>query len=212
MQIFIITILITTVLSFACGMTYGQTFSEWWQQKRTRIKYLRQQEAALEALKETVENGYDQAAEGIDSIATITGHELDLHKLFLKNLKSVKLAFKDCPERAASRGLAIDLMARLLNTMRSFPDDPEFTYSAAWFNVYMSVMTKEIVAKLKELDDLTADNVYEMKDSERYEKIHAKAAHVRAMYESGISFLSEIEEWLIIRQTNANEEFVRRHL
>ena len=59
MQTIIFTALITVGLCFAGFVTYGQTFSEWWQQKKTRIKYLRQQAAILGILKETIEKGYE---------------------------------------------------------------------------------------------------------------------------------------------------------
>jgi hypothetical protein len=212
MQSIIIMFFITVVLSFACGVTYGQTFSEWWQQKKTRIKYLRQQAAALETLKETMEDGYNQAIGGIDSIETITGQELDLHQIFLESLKSVKRSFKECPELVASRGLDLTLMQRLLTTMHGLPDDPEFKNNKTWFKVYILAIAECIEEDLRDMEALTADGSYEMKDADRYERIRNKAAHVRAIYESGMSFLTEVEEWLINRQSMANEEFVRRHL
>jgi hypothetical protein len=50
MQTIIFTAFITLGLCSAGFVTYGQTLSEWWQQKKTRIKYLHKQVAALEEL------------------------------------------------------------------------------------------------------------------------------------------------------------------
>lgn len=66
-------------------MENGQTFSEWWQQKKTRIKYLRQQAAILGILKETIEKGYEGAEEGVDSVGAIAEEELAQHAQSWRN-------------------------------------------------------------------------------------------------------------------------------
>ena len=46
----------------------AQTVSEIWRQKNTRLQYLEQQVAALEAFKSTVEKGYKIAEEKIHDV------------------------------------------------------------------------------------------------------------------------------------------------
>jgi hypothetical protein len=46
----------------------AQTITEIWKQKNTRIQYLEQQVADLEALKHTAEKGYKVAEEDIHNI------------------------------------------------------------------------------------------------------------------------------------------------
>lgn len=213
MQTIIFTVLITAGLCFAGLVTYGQTFSEWWQQKKTRIKYLRQQEAALEALKESMENGYEAAEEGVDSITTITEEELSIHEQFVKSLKFVKPALKNSPEYLFCRALASALTKQAVETIRNYFQHPELTgYHLRWLRVIITPMFEGLRNDLDELDLLTSDGIVTMKDNERYEKIHAIASNIRATYDAGISFLLQLDDMLILKQEEANDEFIRRRL
>jgi len=210
MQTIIFTALITAGLCFAGLVTYGQTFSEWWQQKKTRIKYLRQQAAILEILKETIEKGYEGAEEGVDSVGAMAEVELAQHERFLKSLPFVKPALKNSPEFLSSHALAQALINQVLRTMKNYGKDPEFTEEdIRWLSAYMTGILKDLRYELEELDLLASDGVLRMKDSERYEKIRAAALNIRITYEAGMAFLLQMDEVLDAMQENANTDFVK---
>lgn len=210
MQNIIITALITTVLCVGGISTYGQTFSEWWQQKMTRIRYLRQQVYVLEALKGIMKKGYQEAEEGVDSIRTIAREELTMHEQFLKSLKYVKPAFKNCPELMSSRALAGALIKQITQAVENYTQSSDSTNdNLQWIKTYAIQLGTDLVDDLVELNALTLNDNLVMKDAERYRRIRSVAAHIRAVYEVGMSFLLHIEEVLIVRQERANERYLR---
>jgi len=210
MQTIIFTALITVGLCFAGFVTYGQTFSEWWQQKKTRIKYLRQQAAILGILKETIEKGYEGAEEGVDSVGAIAEEELAQHAQFLKSLPFVKPALKNSPEFLSSHALAQALINQVLRTMKNYSKDAEFTeQDIRWLSAYMIGILKDLRYELEELDLLASDGVVRMKDNERYEKIRAAALNIRITYDAGMAFLLQMDEVLVAMQEKANTDFVK---
>jgi len=213
MQTIIFTALITTGLCFAGFVTYGQTFSEWWQQKKTRIKYLRKQAAVLEMLKETIENGYENAEEGIDSVGAIAEEELALHEQFIKSLPFVKPTLKNSPDFLSSYALATALIKKFGETAKTFLQDPGLVHDDfQWIIPYVIATLRDLRDGLEELDLLTSDGIYRMKDDERYKKIRATASSIRATYETGMSFLTQLDAILVAMQEDANDEFIKKQL
>jgi len=67
----------------------GQTFAEWFSQKKTQKKYLLKQIAELQAHFLQLKKGYDIARGGLKTIHGITSGELNLHQAFFTSLKMV---------------------------------------------------------------------------------------------------------------------------
>jgi len=213
MHTIIFTALITAGLCFAGFVTYGQTFSEWWQQKKARIKYLRQQAAVLEMLKSTIEKGYESAEEGVDSVGATAEEELALHEQFIKSLPFVKPALKSSPEYLSSYVLATVLIKKFGETVKIFLQAPGLAdRNLQWIIPHLIATLRDLQDDLEEMNLLTSDGVISMKDDERYKKIRATASSIRATYEAGMSFLTQLDEMLVAMQEDANDEFIRRQL
>ncbi len=88
---FIITV---TVMLYAV-MVKAQTFDEWWRQKKTQIKYLVQQIAALKVYTGYLEKGYAIVHEGTDFIGDLKHGEFDLHKDYFSSLRTPTPAVKN---------------------------------------------------------------------------------------------------------------------
>jgi len=214
MQTIIFTALITACLCSAGFVAYGQTFSEWWQQKKTRIKYLHKQIAALEELRKLLREGYQEAEDGEDSIEMITGEELAVHKQFLDGLRLVKPALKDSAELMSSYALVAILVERVNETLDNYVQQTALTQEEIeWLSSYLRDLIREIRSDLRELEDLTTGNELEMKDAERRETIHMVEQDIRAGYENGMTFLEQMNELLIMsKQQKANVEFLKKLL
>lgn len=65
---------------------YAQTWNEWFQQKKTQIKYLTQQMAALQVYKGYLSKGYQIAKGGLHTIGDIKNGEFNLHQAFFSSL------------------------------------------------------------------------------------------------------------------------------
>ena len=78
MQILILIVLPCIIFCTWICATAAQTLAEKWRQKNTRIQYLEQQIAALEAFKNTAENGRKTIEEDIHNIKKSKEEELNL--------------------------------------------------------------------------------------------------------------------------------------
>jgi len=83
---------------FSFQLTRAQTFSEWFSQKKTLIKYLTQQIAALEQYGSYVKQGYQIAQGGWGGIGNWVKGEFDLHSAYYNSLRTVNPAIKNDPK------------------------------------------------------------------------------------------------------------------
>ena len=67
----------------------AQTWEEWFQQKKTRIKYLNEQIAANKSFFETLKKGYEVVAGGLELAESIRQEEFDLHNGFFESLRTL---------------------------------------------------------------------------------------------------------------------------
>src|ERR1700676_4411499 len=83
-------IMLILYTSFAAtSYLHAQTFDEWFQQKKTQVKYLVNQIAAYQVYTKYLEKGYDIAQNGLTTIHEIKKGEFNLHSGFFNSLKSV---------------------------------------------------------------------------------------------------------------------------
>jgi hypothetical protein len=72
----------------------AQSFSEWFRQQKTQIKYLHQQIGALQALTDAIEDGYGIIGEGTDTIGWVLQKDEDQHAAYFASLQHVKPAIE----------------------------------------------------------------------------------------------------------------------
>ena len=90
-------IVITVML--ACSWLDGrcQTFDEWFEQKKTQIKYLEQQIAALEAYAKVLEQGYQVAQSGTSVISAIKQGDFSMHQNYFNSLLTIRPTLQNDP-------------------------------------------------------------------------------------------------------------------
>ena|SRR5260221_7142607 len=83
-------------LAIACISceSYGQTFAEWFQQKKTQKKYLVQQIAALHVYLDYLKKGYSIVHNGLNTIGNIKNGSFNLDRDFFSSLKNVNPAIR----------------------------------------------------------------------------------------------------------------------
>jgi len=87
--------------AIATGMTIsakGQTFAEWFQQKKTQRKYLLEQIAALGTYAGYVQKGYAITQQGTGAISGCLEEEWEKHAAFYSRKQKVAPAFRDNPQ------------------------------------------------------------------------------------------------------------------
>lgn len=71
------------------GVAHGQTFGEFFNQKKTQKKYLLEQIAALQLYLGYAKKGYQLVDGGLQTVRDITNGEFSLHGAFISSLKTV---------------------------------------------------------------------------------------------------------------------------
>lgn len=75
--------------------TFGQTFGEFFNQKKTQNRYLLEQIAALEVYTSYLKKGYEIANSGLQTIKDLSNGEFSLHDAFIGSLKKVSPAIRN---------------------------------------------------------------------------------------------------------------------
>src|SRR5260221_3562126 len=82
-------LIISSAIACISCESYGQTFAEWFQQKKTQKKYLIQQIAALRVYVGYLKKGYTIVHNGLNTIGNIKNGSFNLDRDFFSSLKNV---------------------------------------------------------------------------------------------------------------------------
>lgn len=214
MQVMLITTFITLILCTAGIATYGQTFSEWWRQKKTRIKYLHQQIAALEELEEVTAEGYDEAGEGVDSIETITMDEYMMDEAYLTSLGEVKPVFLNSQDVKTIYALATIFIRTSEDHLKAYAGNP-WLDAGEWkqFKFDMELVRSDMATVLKELLICITEGAAEMRDDQRWKSISQLLRHVQMAGRFQMLDIMQMEEVVETRkQQAANDAYLKRNL
>src|SRR5260221_14255636 len=86
--------ILTVLLMIIAPGVHAQNWEEWTQQKKTQIKYLEGQIAALQVYLSYAEQGYSIAKHGLTAINDIKNGDFSLHKGYFTSLKNVNPKIK----------------------------------------------------------------------------------------------------------------------
>src|SRR6266498_4565607 len=87
--------LLSLLLIVGVHTSYGQTWNEWFRQKKTQIQYLVKQIAALKVYTDYLEKGYNIAKDGTNLINDIKHGDFNLHNNYFTSLKSVSSSVRN---------------------------------------------------------------------------------------------------------------------
>ena len=152
----------------------GQTFAEWFKQKKTQKKYLLEQIAALQAYAGFVKKGYSIAQKGLTTISDIRHGEFNLHVDYFSSLKNVNLKIKNFTQVAGIIALQLKIAQLYGNSYKQVKvsnlfNDGEVKYVLKVFSNLMD----DCAADITELSALINNNQLEMKDNQRLERMDA---------------------------------------
>ena len=198
----IIQIITLTLLFLSLGaITYGQDFSEWWQQKKTRIKYLEAQDAALAALRLTIENGYQTEEEGLDSISTIKEEEYQLHQKHFESLLIVNPKIKNSSPLVASLQMENDIVDMVATNLHNYTQTPWLSSNERTIiNGMLMGLTTNIHESVKSLRGLVTDNYLQLSDGERTKAIDTAAKEIINLYDYTIASIVNLNQLIETRQ------------
>lgn len=162
-------VFLALVLAFGLGSSaYGQTWSEWFKQKKTQKRYLLEQIAALKVYAGYLKKGYEIVDGGISTVRDITKGEFSLHNAFISSLKQVSPAIRNDVRVA-------EIIALQIGILSSFGQVKDREYLSvedlAYIRLVQGALTLECFNDLEELLLVVTSGKIEMKDNERLERL-----------------------------------------
>ncbi len=195
---------IAAVMMLASGLVQAQTFDEWFRQKKTQIKYLVEQIAALKAYGAISNKGYGIAKIGLTGISTSKDGDYRQHRHYITSLRKVKPGIRNY-----SKVVSIYEMKSLIQKYRRFVESyptgllrgKEKNYIAGVFNGLVEGC-KDLTT---ELEMVINDEWLQLKDDERISRIDKVYFEMQDRYEFCRSFTGQVKILVGNRLKNKND-------
>ncbi|MBC9795359.1 hypothetical protein IBL28_05245 [Sinomicrobium sp. FJxs] len=150
----------------------GQTFSEWWRQKKTQKKYLIQQIVALQMYIGYARKGYSIAKDGLNFIGDLKNGEVNFHSDYFQSLEKVNPNIKQYAQVTEIMVLQYQMTReysqslKQLNQSKAF-NEKELEYLCGVFERTLDFS----LDTLNELIEICTNGDLEMTDDARLERI-----------------------------------------
>lgn len=176
--------------TFSFQPVHAQSFAEWFSQKKTQIKYLTQQIAALQACRTSLEQGYAMMKSEWGVIGNFKNGEFGLHQDYYNSLSAVN------PQVKSSVNVAT-IQAEQQSIISQFNAIKNLTGLQANEQAYISGVRQNIIDQCgKDLDDLqkvlTAGEL-QMTDDERIQRVNQITAAIKDKYVFTCSFVGQVK-------------------
>jgi hypothetical protein len=187
------------ILLLICGILIGrqlmaQTFSEWFRQNHTQLRYLAEQIAALRGYDGVLQQGYAIAQRGLEDIDTIDEDDLSLHADHFAALDEASPGVKEDDAVAAINHycallpLVADTIAGWYQRWPASPLNlPEMGMSIA------ARIREVVVAGEEALTNVLADDELRMDDAGRLTMLNSICQNLRNLYGRSLRLLGELE-------------------
>ncbi len=169
---------------FIANIASGQTYAEWFRQKKTQIRYLEQQIAALQAYSWVAEKGYDIVKSGLDVIGDIKNGDFSLHNNYFSSLQKVNPNIKAYTKISEIISMQVDIVKschqqRLnLNKSGQFRSD-EIVHVGKVFDKLLDGCSGIIAQIIM----LTTEGQLQLKDDERIKNIDGLYNEMQERYQ-----------------------------
>jgi hypothetical protein len=187
-------IMLFLLVPFSTGV-WGQTFDEWFQQKKTQLDYLRQQIAALQTYMKTTEDGYGIVQRGTEGITGVKKEDYSLHSGYFESLENVRPAITRYPVIGAAVRLQNQLIELATETNAQAEALSGWSGTVAAF---FRGMLADCSTDLDILMNLATDGQVQMTDAERLTAIDRLYRRMKERYIAGI----QVREAVIFLQKN----------
>lgn len=184
----------------------GQTFSEWFRQKKTQKKYLMQQIALLQTYLGYVKKGYTIVNDGITTVRKIKNGEFGLHDIFYADLYRVNPKIREYSKVAtilADHQSTLRLARDALQEFRVSPlsRNPE----VEWLTGIYDGLSQDAHQTLDELIQVLTSGKLGLSDDERIGHIDRLYEQAREQLAFAQMFASDIQGLLGARQQEHEE-------
>jgi hypothetical protein len=194
------------LLLLCVSQAHAQNWSEWFRQKKTQIKYLTQQIAALQIYIELGQQGYGIARDGLRLIDDIKHGDFDLHNGYFTSLTAVKPNIGHSSKVVALYGLQEKIAQQIafgkkLVSNNHYLSGEEKVYC---LNVFGLLSRKTDENKLA-LHLLISRGHYQLTDDERLKRIVEVYDEAQRQYAFSKQFMGNVSLLLYSKQKEMME-------
>ena len=168
----------------------AQTFDEWFNQKKTQIKYLTQQIEALNIYRGYVEQGYQISKRGLGTITNWTKGEFNMHSGYYNSLKTVNPSLKDNAKTNAIVGYANAIPAQFDQVLALDGLDSD---SRKYVLTVQAAVLKECDRDINELQLIMTSGKAEMTDDERFKRLDEVYSRMKDKYAFTLSYCDGVK-------------------
>ena len=205
--------ILTILLVVIALNAHAQNWKEWTQQKKTQIKYLVDQIAALQVYSTIVQKGFDIAKKGLDAIHNIKKGDFSLHEEYFSSLKNVNPKIKSYWKIADIIALQVKIVQTYHQQINAFRQSGQLTSDEiSYCNNVLTHLLNGCNEILNQLIDITTDGNVALKDDERISRIDVLHADMEDKYVFVQHFTSEVKGLAIQRLMDANDVRTSRDL
>lgn len=184
------------LLALCFQQASAQTFAEWFSQKKTQIKYLTQQIAALEQYESYIKQGYEISQNGLGNIGGYIKGEYGSHTAYYNSLKTVNSQVKsnNKADSIISYAKQIPGLFDHLNELSGLGKDNK---------VYIAKVETKVLDEcdkdLSELELVLTSGQAQMSDDERIRRLDDIYHRMKDKYGFTQSFCSQVRMLLLQR-------------
>ena len=166
---------------------FGQSWNEFFKQKKTQKKYLLTQIAALQVYTGYLKKGYEITSSGLSVVKNFTSGEFDLHKAFFASLEVVAPEIKDGVKVAET----IRMSRNLLSNLTLITNDQDDASHRSYFLEIKQLISSACAADLEELLLVITSGRIKMTAEERISRIDQIYLRMQEKYAFTQSFISQ---------------------
>ena len=197
--------LLLGILLCVSAFAKGQTFDEWFRQKKTQIKYYVQQIAALQVYHEVLQKGYNVAKDGLQVIDDLKHGDFNLHHTYFNSLSSINPSIA----RSATVQEIITLYAQVDEQTKA---TTAFIRNSSLLSNYRDYLFQIIYSFSNDVNSnrrvflsLTSNNNFQLTDAERIKQLNAHHTRLERQYSFIKLFHSEIQLMAIQATKESND-------
>ncbi len=178
---------VVILLMLIGGTCFGQNWNEFFRQKRTQIRYLWQQIAALQVYIELGQKGYGIYHDGLTLIGDIKDGEFNLHKNYFASLGAVNPHIARMPEVAE----IVQWHHQVILFESKVKKQDVGVEKASLVNLYNGIIgaSKDNIRQLELL--ITSGN-YQLKDEERLSQVKTLHQQQKVLYQFARSVYQDV--------------------
>lgn len=206
-------VMLSIIWCCAIHSTFAQTWSEWFSQKKTQIKYLTQQIAAFQVYAGYLQKGYHIAQQGLTAISDIKNGEFNLHKNYFGSLSTVSPAIAKDDRIAEIIAMQVSIVQRYRKAYSNAQSSGQFNSTEIdyIYNVFTHLLD-DCSNDLTELINLTTAGKYQLTDEERLKRLNVLYGSMQNKYAFEQSFCNQTNTMALARMKDGNDATMLQHL